>query len=296
MTDVEDVTHRVEGDMSGDAGDSPKTIGPLLQEARMVKGLTIEAAADASKVPLSFVRLLEQEQFHLVPDFLYLTRFLTEYAAFLGLDSKQLLAQLKTQVISSRVREVPHPSSSIGAQLDTRRLLIYLLPAVVVIPLIFIGLSLFSGPSPTPPPAHQSEPPVETVTPTPEATTVVPSGPQGASPGQERPIAPITPQQQVVAPQIQQPQLQSARYTLRAEAKDTTWISLSADGAPLKGVLMRPGETLQWSANNRFVVTIGNIKGVAVSLNGRPIALKADSGLVIRNLVLPTEGGPPAGQ
>lgn len=277
---------------------SVKTIGPILQEARTAKDLTIEAAAAASKVPLSFVRLLEQEQFHLVPDSLYLTRFLTEYAAFLGLDSKQLLAQLKAQVDSSRVREVPHPSSSIGAHLDTRRLLIYLLPAAAVIPLIFIGLSLFSGPQPTTPPVQQSDAPLsqETVAPTPEAMTVVPSVPQAASPGQGQPMASTPTQQQAIAPQTPQPQPQPARYTLRAEAKDTTWISLSADGTPWKGVLMRPGETLQWSANNRFVVTIGNIKGVAVSLNGRPIALKGDSGLVIRNLVLPTEGAPPAGQ
>lgn len=76
--------------MSDGTEDLRKTIGPILQEARTAKGLTIEAAAAGSKVPLSFVRLMEQEQFHLVPDSMYLTRFLTEYAVFLSLDPKQL--------------------------------------------------------------------------------------------------------------------------------------------------------------------------------------------------------------
>src|SRR5574337_148844 len=162
---------RTEGDMSGSTGDSTRTIGPILQEARTAKGLTIEAAAAASKVPLSFVRLMEQEQFHLVPDSLYLTRFLTEYAVFLSLDPKQLLVQLKEQVDAARLRETLHPTSTISARPDLRRLLIYLLPAVAVIPLIFIGLSLFSGPSPTPPPAQQPESPASqgAVAPIPEA-------------------------------------------------------------------------------------------------------------------------------
>ena len=142
--------------MSDDTGDATKTIGPILQEARTAKGLTIEAAAAASKVPLSYARLMEQEQFHLVPDPLYLIRFLTEYATFLGLDPKQVGAQLKEQANSARVSESPHSVSATAPQIDLRRLLIYLLPAAAVIPLIFIGLSLFSGPPPTVPPTSRS--------------------------------------------------------------------------------------------------------------------------------------------
>lgn len=279
---------------SSGTGEQPtKTIGPILQEARTAKGLTLDAAAAASKVPLSFVRLLEQEQFHLVPDSLYLTRFLTEYAAFLGLDAKQLLAQLKGQMDSARTRELSHATPSIGSEINLRPLLIYLLPAAAVIPLIFIGLSLFSGPSPTAPPVELSEAPTtqEAVPPMPEAVTVAPSGPQAVPPGQEQPTVSTPTRQQVVVPTMQEPHSQPARYTLRAEAKETTWISVAADSAARKQALLHPGETAQWSANNRFVVTIGNIKGIALALNGRPIALQAESGLVIRNLVLPTEGG-----
>ncbi|PWB80118.1 MAG: hypothetical protein C3F08_05155 [Candidatus Methylomirabilota bacterium] len=290
---------RAEDAMSDDTSDSPKTIGPILQAARMAKGLTIEEAAAASKVPLSYARLMEQEQFHLVPDPLYLIRFLTEYAAFLGLDSKQLLVQLREQMNSIRLSE-PSPSMpSIGSRIDLRRLLIYLLPAAAVIPLIFIGLSLFSGPSPTPPPVPQSEAPAPqgAVAPILETPTAAPSGLQATAPG-PGPATGSTPiQPPVTAPHVQEPQGQPSRYTLRAEAKDTTWLSVSADGAPWKGTLMQPGETAQWSANSRFIVTIGNIRGAVLSLNGKPVALKAESGVVVRNLILPTEGGPPpAGQ
>ena len=74
--------------MDSGAGSTEVTVGQLLKEARSAKGLTIEAAAVSSKVPLSVVRLMEEEQFHLLPDPLYVLRFLLEYSVALGLDPK----------------------------------------------------------------------------------------------------------------------------------------------------------------------------------------------------------------
>lgn len=274
---------------SSGTGEPTKTIGPILQEARTAKGLTLDAAAAASKVPLSFVRLLEQEQFHLVPDSLYLTRFLTEYAAFLGLDAKQLLAQLKGQMDSARMRELSHATPSIGSGIDLRRLLIYLLPAVALIPLIFIGLSLFSGPPPIQ--TISTLPSAETGTPPPEGLIATQPGPQVTplSAEQPRELAPAYPMNTLP----QEPRSPSPRYRLRAEAKETTWLGVSADGAPRRGVLLHSGETSEWSANNGFIVTLGNSEGVVLSLNGRSVSLKREPGRVIRNLALPEGGGAP---
>jgi cytoskeletal protein RodZ len=284
--------------MGSAADNSTITIGPLLQEARTAKGFTIEAAAAASKVPLSFIRLMEQEQFHLVPDPLYLIRFLTEYATFLGLDPKQAAAQMKDQVNATRVSELPHPVPSIGSQIDLRRLAMYLLPAVVAIPLIFIGLSLLSGRPPASPPAPQPElsESQSTAVPLPESATAVPPSSQAPSlnSGQPEGVNPASP---LTDPATQRFQGPPPRYRLKAEAKETTWLGVSADGAPRKGVLLRSGETAQWSANDGFVVTIGNSGGVALLLNGRPILLKGARGQVIQNLALPESSGPPlAGQ
>ena len=273
--------------MGSTEGNPTITIGQLLQDARAAKGLTIEAAAAASKVPISFVRLMEQEQFHLVPDLLYLIRFMTEYCVFLGLDPKQVEAQWKDQANAARMSGLSHPVPSIGSRIDLRRLLVYLVPAVVAIPLIFIGLSLLSGRPPAPPLESQ-----QTAEPTPGAGTVTPPGPQAAAVGARQPEG-VNPAGPITAPAAQETQGSPARYRLRAEAKQTTWLGVSADGAPRKQTLLRPGETASWSANNGFTVTIGNVGGVALSLNGRPIQLKETPGQVIRDLALPGDGGSP---
>lgn len=285
---------RKEGEMGSVAGDSTGTIGPLLQKARAAKGLSIEAAAAASKVPLSYVRLMEQEQFHLVPDPLYLTRFLMDYAAFLGLDPKPVEAQLRGQVSSIGVAGLSHPVPSPGLRIDLRRLAMYLLPAVAVIPLIFIGLSLWSGPPPAVPPTRQPElaESQETAASLPEAVTAIPPSSQLPSLSAGRPEE-LPPTHPVTGPTVQEPQGPPPRYRLRAEAKDTTWLAVSADGAPDRKALLRPGETASWWANNGFIVTIGNSGGVTLSLNGRPISLKGARGQVIRNLALPANDGPP---
>lgn len=284
--------------MSGEEESAASTIGSILQQARAAKGLTIEAAAAASRVPLSFVRLMEQEQFHLIPDPLYLTRFFADYATFLGLDPRQFETQLKDQCSSARMAGPPHPMPSIDSRMDLRRLALYLLPVAVVIPLIFIGLSLFSGRPPAVPPDRQVEAPESqgATAPLPEAATAVPPDSQAPPLGAEQ-SKELTPARQATAPAVQESQSPPARYKLRAEAKEMTWLSISADGEPRKQALLRAGETASWSANNGFVVTIGNVGGVVLSLNGRPIPLKETPSQVIRDLVLPGDGGPPlAGQ
>lgn len=267
---------REEGEIGNAAGESPSTIGPLLQAAREANGFTIEAAAAASKVPLSFVRLMEQEQFHLVPDPLYLIRFLTEYAAFLGLDPRQFEAQLRGGLGSAKTDRPLYMGFTIGPRSSLRRLTMYLLPAAAIIPLIFIGLSLFSGQQPVSPPVRQSELPASdgAAAPFPAAVTAAPPSPQ------------TPPLDAAHGPRSSPP-----RYKLLAEATETTWLGVSADGAARRGVLLRSGETAQWSAKNGFVVTIGNAGGVALTLNGRPIVLNGkSSGGVIRDLVLPENG------
>ena len=267
------------------------TIGKVLQDARSARGLTIEAAAAASKVSLSFVRLMEEERFHLLPDPVYIVRFLTEYSASLGLDPKQVEAQFRRQVKSPRPSGPPQAMAVKGLGLPLRRVLMYVLPVVAAVPVIFIVLSLFSGAPPETPPGRQARPPQPQET----AVQIPPGGGVAPSSPQEPPLAADTakgpnPAQPVAAPGVRESQPQPSRYTLKAEAKERTWLSVSADGAARQQAVLRPGEAAQWSANKRFVVTIGNSGGIALSLNGKPVTLSGAQGQVIRNLTLPGEG------
>ena len=62
------------------------SIGSTLRQHREERGLTVEQAAYQSKVPLRLVQALESDDYHLLPDALYLIRLLHDYATFLKLD------------------------------------------------------------------------------------------------------------------------------------------------------------------------------------------------------------------
>lgn len=277
--------------MSNGVSSPTITIGRLLQETRLAKGLTIEAAAAASKVSLSFARLMEEEQFHLLPDPMYIVRFLREYSASLGLDPKQVETQFRRQVKSTWESLPPQAAASRGSRIHLRRLLVYLLPAAALTPLIFIVLSLFSGRPPELPSSRQAQspPPQEAPPQLSQGGVVTPPSPQAASFSAAQRKS-VSPGQKVPAPGVQQHQSPPSRYTLKAEAKETTWLSVSVDGSAHRETLLRRGEAEQWSANKGFVVTIGNSEGVLLSLNGKLVPLKRGRSQVIRDLTLPGDG------
>jgi hypothetical protein len=60
-------------------------------------------------------------------------------------------------------------------------------------------------------------------------------------------------------------------------------------------VLLNPDEGARFSADDRFVMTVGNAGGITLWLNGSPLPPLGKSGEVIRDLVLPPVPGGGAG-
>jgi len=275
--------------MDSGSGSTEVTVGQFLKEARSAKGLTIEAVAVSSKVPLYLIRLMEEEQFHLIPDPLYVLRFLSEYSVFLGLDPKQVETRFRRQVHPPRSSAPLQPTASMSSRIKLRRLLLYLVPAAVAAPLILITLFLFSGRLPQPP---SSRAPQEVA---PHLTQVAQS-PLEAPAGGEHQASVKATERPTTAPGGEALQSQPSRYTLRAEAKETTWLGVSVDGAARRQVLLQAGNTAQWSAHKGFVVTIGNAGGIALSLNGKLVSLTGARGGVIQGLALPGKSEPVSGR
>jgi hypothetical protein len=72
-------------------------------------------------------------------------------------------------------------------------------------------------------------------------------------------------------------------------AKDTVWVSISPDiGKGFRGKLAK-GEMKRFSANEQYLVFLGNQKAVSMTLGGKPLAnlpTIPGSNLVVRNAVI----------
>lgn len=90
-------------------------IGESLRNARVVRGLTIEQAAQDTRISARFLEALESEQFDALPAPVYVRGFLRSYANYLRLDATPLLAQLQDSD-----RPVAGPDSFVGGPRPTR--------------------------------------------------------------------------------------------------------------------------------------------------------------------------------
>ena len=91
---------------------------------------------------------------------------------------------------------------------------------------------------------------------------------------------------QDTAPQNDTAGAQSVRYRLEIVCDEDTWLKIIVDDAPAEEYFLKPGDTLQLTANSTYNLLIGNAGGVSVQLNGQPVAVPGKSGEVV-NLQLP---------
>jgi len=248
-----------------------RTVGQLLRTAREALGISREEAAAVTRIKPVFLTALEEDDYHLLPDERYLLRFLEEYARFLKIDAQPVQDRFSEQIARD-----PGPLAVFPVKrtitVPLRGLVPALLLLAVLIPSAFIGFSLLlNRPRGDHAPDRGERPEL-----TPET-------------GSPAPIAASTPalSQPPVLPDVQ------GGKTLRAQAKEMTWLLVTIDGRETRDVLLRAGETWEWRAQESFVLTVGNAGGVELILNGRPLPPLGEPGQVVRDIRLPPESPAP---
>ena len=248
-----------------------RTVGQLLRTAREALGISREEAAAVTRIKPVFLTALEEDDYHLLPDERYLLRFLEEYARFLKIDAQPVQDRFSEQIARD-----PGPLAVFPVKrtitVPLRGLVPALLLLAVLIPSAFIGFSLLlNRPRGDHAPDRGERPELTSET------------------GSPAPIAASTPalSQPPVLPDVQ------GGKTLRAQAKEMTWLLVTIDGRETRDVLLRAGETWEWRAQESFVLTVGNAGGVELILNGRPLPPLGEPGQVIRDIRLPPEAPAP---
>lgn len=90
-------------------------LGETLQQARQARGLSLERAAQETRVPFHYLRALEQETFASLPAPIFARGFLRIYARYLGLDSTQLvLLYPASEKMEPEMEPLPEPPRLVG--------------------------------------------------------------------------------------------------------------------------------------------------------------------------------------
>jgi len=115
-----------------------KSVGLILREARMEKGILLEDVEKATRIRKKFLEAIENDEYSILPSNAYAKGFIKNYSEFLGLDSQTTLAFFRRQSLDA-TRQSLLPKKSITTEDSFFRLT----PGRFLTILFGIGIFLF---------------------------------------------------------------------------------------------------------------------------------------------------------
>lgn len=245
-------------------------VGEVLRSRRESLGLSLEQVHAQLKIPVRWLRAIEEERFEVFDSAQYAKGFVRSYADFLGLDSEPLVQAVAAHFPSGRTPPLVAPSGEVpirpvSSPSRLRRVLAWvaLAAAVGALWLGYLGyrqLRAFYTTAEAPP-AQTKEVPG-------------PGGPTDQPRGVANPPVPSAMAQEPVV-----------RVVLAAE--DVSWLRVVADGRRVFEGFIRAGERREWEAIRQLNVIIGNAGGVRVQVNGQDLGVLGAPGEVVRRTFTP---------
>lgn len=324
--DEERTTYHANGVAKGDANDSFNgdangeysafdddgvKVGDILERARKERGLSLQEVEQATKIRKRYLAGLEQEDYGVLPDSVYVQGFLKTYANYLGLDGEELSRDLKRrrgrrrdqrQVnhVGNKKNEFERPVLSPGGLSEARRsrvtpaTLLTLLIAVVALGAV-IGVLYYVG---------RDTQTVDPSQPSPQASPSSAEQEDPANDGQGAGEAPGSegeeaqgdqtgsPDEGVEAgePDEAQPPAETLAVTVSVEGTES-WLSVSSDGAVVYAQVAQPGFSETFEAEEDITLSTGNAGAIEVEVNGQNIGTLGEYGqLVDRSFTLKDAG------
>lgn len=121
-----------------------KTVGTILREARIARGLKESDIEKAIKIREKYIRAIEADSFQLLPSPSYAKGFVRNYASYLGLSTESIMAFFRRQMTDvSRASILPkgvsEPLNNQGLKLTPGRFVGILVTILVAIFLLYLG-------------------------------------------------------------------------------------------------------------------------------------------------------------
>jgi len=118
-----------------------KTVGQLLLEKRVSKGLTLEVVEKETKIRKKFLEAIEADSYTTLPSQAYIKGFIKNYSEYLGLNSRHMMAFFRRQTEDQAKSSIL--PKGVASPLNRQRLI--LTPSRFVVSLMIVLFLLFLG-------------------------------------------------------------------------------------------------------------------------------------------------------
>jgi len=244
------------------------TLGEYLRSAREARGIDLREAAQQTRISFTYLKALEAEDFTKLPGEVFVKGFLKNYGKFLRLDELEVMKRFEELRTVKTAKTVPgvvvekEPavagSKNVAGSKKKPSQLTTIEPflwggGIVIALILFMFMAL--------PKRHQRE--------------------------AQKAVPPISNDQTITAPL---PFPQSDKLYLEIVALEDTWLLVRTDNSPQKKALLKKGESLIWSAEERFLLSYGSAKALKLMLNGQELTVNEPDGEVVRDLAIIASG------
>jgi len=266
--------------VSDPVSSSPETAsgspGAVLRRCREFHGVTLEDASETTKIGVSYLRSLENDQIREFANQAYLKGFLRIYATYLGLNFDDI-APMYDKLLGVHVDkpDLVRPSSASIRPPRRFKLLKKMLFPLFLLAVILITATFFKRPPS--PPVIPPQPAAIVVTPREEAAVQqVQSSVRSRK--EEKNIAPAkaevisaVPSEAVKKVTIQQrPADVPKGFILKITVTQNGTLTSRVDDSGPQKYELTIGDVIEWKAEKNVALELSNAGGVDVEINGKP--------------------------
>ena len=256
------------------SGVETHSVGSILRRCREFSHISIEEAAEATKIGKNYLRALEDNRFQDLPSPAYLKGFLKTYATYLGLQTEELI-----QLVAQQENAFPaepqktEQTRQTGAGFNWQRLV---LPAVLLGGLVISAIIMAPPPLKRPKPLAVQQPVQEipvavasnAVQPVHSSTKAAPAD----IAGQKEPVLEKPVESTVLPPKPRD------GFMIRMKVNRNSSISVVIDDAASQGYDLTSGDLIEWKASRTIALDLTDAGSVDIELNGKPIKLQGPAG------------------
>lgn len=221
-------------------------IGSKLQKVRLDKGILLRDISSATKISPQVLEALERNDLARLPGGIFTRGYIRAYAAELGLDPEQTVAEFRSQVDDRFEVTVPIPTPTYvdwGARYTSLGVVVMLGLGAALI--IYMALSIRSGDAPL------------------EQTMVgtVATGGEAVAPPSDT---------QTAQPSVPTQASRESGLRIELQPRGECWVSATVDGRLVVYRLMAPGERATIDARDEISLRVGDAGVFVFSINGTP--------------------------
>jgi hypothetical protein len=248
------------------------TLGSYLRNAREARGLDLRDAAQQTRISINYLKAIEDEDFSKLPGKVFVKGFLKNYARFLRLPEDEVVkrygecnkppqnAAPTSAPKTDSQKQGPAETRAVNAELkkpEGLSLEPFLWGGVLIIGIVlFILVAL-----PPSRPVHERDRQVAT-----QLTTT--DGQHTGTTGTAK----------------------TDKLYLEIAAQEDVWVLVRTDASPQKKAVLKKGESVTWSADERFLLSYASVGSLKILLNGNELTVNGPKNAVVRDLIVTAKG------